>query len=139
MFIISLLNAFLVNSCLEYSECIVKHICIYALYICIHMLNYVLPYRVSKLEIVTMKACCKSEKKISRGCVTRQSPKQMCMERLFSDKSFVRQMPPNRRKLFNKVLALLSVELQVVTSVILHSYSILIFHCSKVQRNRKKE
>lgn len=46
------------------------------------MLNYVLPYRVSKLEIVTVKACCKSEKKISRGFVTRQSPKQMCMERL---------------------------------------------------------
>lgn len=35
------------------------------------MLNYVLPCQVSKFKIVTAKACCKNEKKISRGFVMR--------------------------------------------------------------------
>lgn len=114
------------------------HLHMYFIYLCTY-LNSVLPCQVSQFRIATVKACCKHEKKMSGGFVTSQSPKQICIERLFSDKNFVRQMPPNRRKLLNEVLALLSVELQVVTSVILHSYSILIFHFSKVQRNRKQE
>lgn len=95
--------------------------------------------KMAKFKIVALKTYYKNDKKMNRDFVMRYCHKQICIERLFSDKNFVRQMPPNRRKLLNEVLALLSLELQIISSVIFRSYNILIFHFSKVQRNRNQE